>query len=283
MNKVFLHSKNDELKYIQHFYYLLLIFALFGIYKNGIIPYQNNLITLINVFKPLFLVVISVGTSYVFSLLFKEKFFSYRLICNTLISLLVMPNISYLIYAIILIVLNLIYHFIRFNIPSFYMVITSIVLMVMNNYSYLNGYEATHSLKYGFLDYLFGKGYGGIGNTLLFLTVLLAIVYICNKQYKKHIVISFMIAHVLLSIIYCFITKDLSIGNIINNNVLFGIVFVATLPLYSPYTRGGCYLYGVILAIICFASSFWDINLGFYIGISLLSILSKVLDKPFVR
>ena len=75
MNKVFLHSKNDELKYIQRFYYLLLIFALFGIYKNGIIPYQNNLITLINVFKPLFLVVISVGTSYVFSLLFNISFY----------------------------------------------------------------------------------------------------------------------------------------------------------------------------------------------------------------
>jgi len=283
MNKVFLHSKNDELKYIQHLYYLLLIFAIFGIYKNGVIPYQNNLITLINVFKPLFLIVISVGISFISSLLFKEKFFSYRLISNTLIGLLVMPNISYIIYIAILVILNVMYHFIRFNIPSFYMVISSIVLIVMHNYSYLNSYEATHSLKYGFLDYLFGKGYGGIGNTFLLLTIILAIIYICIKQYKKHIVISFMITHVLLTIVYCFITKDLSIGNIINNNILFGTVFVATLPLYSPYTRGGCYLYGVTLAIICFASAFWDINLGFYIGISLLSVLSKVLDKPFVR
>lgn len=283
MNRVFLHSKNDELKYIQHLYFILLIFVLFGIYKNGIIPYQNNLITLIDVFKPFFLAVLSVGVSFLCSLIFKEKFFSYRLICNLLISLIVMPNTSYIAFMIILLVLNIIYYFKKFNMPSFYMLVLSVFMMIMNNYTYLNTYEHANTLKYGFLDYLFGKGYGGISNTFLLLTVVIAIIYICNKQYKKHIVISFMLTHVLLNIIYCFITKDLSIGNIINNNILFGIVFIATLSLFSPYTRGGSYLYGIILAIICFAFSFWDINLGFYLGISLLSISSRVLDRPFVR
>ena len=163
------------------------------------------------------------------------------------------------------------------------MVITSGVLMILNNYTYLNSYESSHTLKYGILDYLFGKGPGGIGNTFLLLTIIVALIYLFNRQDKKHIVISFIITHVILTIIASFITKDISISHFINNNILFGIVIIAPLSLYSPYTRGGCYLYGIILGVICFAASFWDVNLGFYIGMSLLSCLSKVLDKPFIK
>jgi Na+-translocating ferredoxin:NAD+ oxidoreductase RnfD subunit len=153
----------------------------------------------------------------------------------------------------------------------------------MNNYTYLNAYESSHTLKYDILDYLFGKGPGGISNTLLIATILIGVILICNRQYKKHIVISFLLTNIIFNIISMFITKDISLATFINNNVLFAIVFVAPLSLFSPYTRGGCYIYGILLAIICFVASFWDVNIGLYIGVCLLSLLTKVLDRPFVR
>ena len=283
MNKVFLHSKNDEEKNIKTFYYLLLLFIVGGILKNGLILYQNKLITLIELFKPFYLCVISLGVSFLFSLFCKEKFFSNRLLCNILIGLIVMPNIGYIIYTVVLLILNIMYSFKKFHIASFYMIIVSIIYMLLNNYTYLNSYESSKSLQYGILDYLFGKGYGGISNTFLLLTIILFIILICNKVYKKYISISFIISYFILSIISAFILNDFSLSHFINNNILFAVIFIAPISLFSPYTRGGCYLYGIALSLICFGFSFWDINLGIYIGISLLSICSKILDKPFVK
>ncbi len=283
MNKVYFHSKYDEQKYLRNLYYMLFVFLLFGIYKNGITLYYNHLISLVDLFKPLYLGIISLVVSVIFSLIFKEKILSYRLISNLLISLIVMPNISYLIFGIVVLVLNIIYCFIKFNIPAFFMVIVSIIGMIMHNYSYLNIYESSHTLKYGFFDYLFGKGMGGISNTFLLLTIVCGVVLICNRQYKKHIVLSFLISNLVFNIISCFIAKEIVISTFLNNNILFGVIFISTISIHSTYTRGGSYLYGILLSILCFIASFFDINLGFYIAICFLSSCSKLLDKPFIR
>ena len=283
MNKVYFHSKNDEQRYLRNIYYMLFVFLLFGIYKNGITLYYNHLISILDLFKPLFLGLISVVISIGFSLLFKEKILSYRLISNLLVSLIVMPNISYLVFVIVLLVLNIIYHFIRFNIPAFFMVIVSAVSIIMHNYSYLNTYESSRTLQYGFLDYLFGKGMGGISNTFLLLTIICGIVLICNRQYKKHIVLSFLIGNLIFNIVKCFIAKEIVIGTFLNNNIIFGVIFISTISIHSTYTRGGSYLYGILLSILCFIASFFDINLGFYLAVCLLSSCSKLLDRPFIR
>ena len=283
MNKVFFHSKNNEQKNLQFYYYLLIIFIISGIYKNGFLLYRLNLISLINIFKPFILSIISVVISIIFSFIFKEKIKSYRFINNLLISLIVMPNISYVYYVILLVIVNIIYSFYHFNMPSFYMLILSTFLLFMHKYTYLNAFESTNNLNYNFWDYLFGKGFGGISNTFLLATIIISIILICRSEYKKSLLLSFLSVYYIILFISLFITKNLAITNIINNNVLFASVFIAPLSLYSPYTKGGCYLYGALLAIIVFAFSFWHIEIGLYLGISLLSIFKKFLDRLFVR
>ena len=248
MNKVFFHSKNNEQKNLQFYYYLLIIFIIFGIYKNGFLLYRLNLISLINIFKPFILSIISVVISIIFSFIFKEKIKSYRFINNLLISLIVMPNISYVYYVILLVIVNIIYSFYHFNMPSFYMLILSTFLLFMHKYTYLNAFESTNNLNYNFWDYLFGKGFGGISNTFLLATIIISIILICRSEYKKSLLLSFLSVYYIILFISLFITKNLAITNIINNNVLFASVFIAPLSLYSPYTKGGCYLYGALLA-----------------------------------
>ena len=278
---VYLKSKNNKIlvKYIL----LLIPFLIYGFYKNGILLYKGEYVNIFYMFKPLILTIISILISYLFTKYKKEDFISYRLYLNILSSLIVLPNTNIFIYLIILFLVNILYTFKKVNISLITILLLIIVSMIFSKYSFLNVYEESVNHSYSITNYLFGNGSGGISNTLLIYSILVCIYLICDFSYKKHIVVTSVTVYYILLIISFVLFKKFDYNLLLNNNLVFSFIFLNTISIFTPYTKGGCYLYGFILGLISFCFSFIDINLGVYLISLILSFTSLYFDKLILK
>ena len=172
MNRVYLHSKNDKSSLIKLMLFLFVPFIIYGFYKNGIILYQNNLVSFHLMFKPLLFILISIIISFIFAKINKKDFLDYELLSNIIIAMIVSVNTNIIIYIILLTILNVIYKFFKFNKIPVFMLIDLVILLIMKKPLYLNAFETSIKHNYSLIDYIIGKGYGGISNTLLIMIIL---------------------------------------------------------------------------------------------------------------
>ena len=70
---------------------------------------------------------------------------------------------------------------------------------------------------------------------------------------------------------------------LMNDPKVYALIFLNTISIFTPYTKGGCYLYGFILGLISFCFSFIDINLGVYLISLILSFTSLYFDKLILK
>ena len=280
---VYLKSKNNENKILVKYILLLIPFLIYGFYKNGILLYKGGYVNIFYMFKPLILTIISILISYLFTKYKKEEFISYRLYLNILSSLIALPNTNIFIYLIILFLVNILYTFKKVNISLITILLLIIVSMIFSKYSFLNIYEESVNHSYSITNYLFGNGSGGISNTLFIYSILVFIYLICDFSYKKHIVVTSLTMYYILLIISFVLFKKFDYNLLLNNNLVFSFIFLNTISIFTPYTKGGCYLYGFILGLISFCFSFIDINLGVYLISLILSFTSLYFDKIILK
>lgn len=280
---VYLKSKNNENKILVKYILLLIPFLIYGFYKNGILLYKGEYVNIFYMFKPLILTIIAILISYLFAKYKKEDFISYRLYLNILSSLIVLPNTNIFIYLIILFLVNILYTFKKVNISLITILLLIIVSMIFSKYSFLNAYEESVNHSYSITNYLFGNGSGGISNTLFIYSILVFIYLICDFSYKKHIVVTSLTVYYILLIISFVLFKKFDYNLLLNNNLVFSFIFLNTISIFTPYTKGGCYLYGFILGLISFCFSFIDINLGVYLISLILSFISLYFDKLILK
>ncbi|MBR4231350.1 MAG: RnfABCDGE type electron transport complex subunit D [Bacilli bacterium] len=278
-NRVYLHSKEKENSLVKLMIYLLIPFFLLGFYKNGIQLYRHHLVSIVMLFKPLFLLGISIFVSLLFSIIKRKPFVSYLLLTNILISLVTMPNTNIIMYLVTIIVINAILCFINFNAIALFMIILFIFSIFLKDYTFLNAFEKSVEHDYSFINYLFGQGSGGIGNSFFLFSIISLLVLCFRFSYKKHIPLTAFSIYYILLIIYSFITGNIDLDLYMNNNLVFGVIFIAPLTMISPYTKGGCYIYGTLLGLLSFITIFIDINIGIYFIIFLLSLFYKLFDK----
>ena len=106
MNRVYIHSKNTIEKYVLIYIYGLIPLVLYGLYKNGIVLYNANLISFFSIFKVLYLIVISLIIYVIFSIITKRKLKLNLELLSILIIPLFMPySINLLLYSISLFIL----------------------------------------------------------------------------------------------------------------------------------------------------------------------------------
>lgn len=282
MSRVYMHNNSHKNKLNNLMLWLLIPFMIFGFYKNGIKLYSLGYVNFLEMFKPIIMIVISVVISYLFSKWNKEDFVGYPLLCNILISMCSSLQLNIFIYLGLLIGLNILIKFVKVNIVPIFMIIDIIAMKFLPGDAFLNTLEESVTYSYSVLDYFLGKGFGGVSNTLLIMSVISLVLLILNIEYKKHIPLTAFITYYSLIIIYAFISSNASIDLFINNNVIFGFIFISTISIYTPYSKGACYIYGLLLGILTFASIFVDVNLGVYIVILVLGILSFLFDRFIV-
>lgn len=280
---VYLKSKNNENKILLKYILLLIPFLIYGFYKNGILLYKGEYVNIFYMFKPLILTIISILISYLFTKYKKEDFISYRLYLNILSSLIALPNTNIFIYLIILFLVNILYTFKKVNISLITVLLLIIVSMIFSKYLFLNVYEESVNHSYSITNYLFGNGSGGISNTLFIYSILIFIYLICDFSYKKHIVLTSLTVYYILLALSFVILKKFDYNIALNNNLIFAFIFLNTISIFSPYTKGGCYLYGFILGLFSFSFSFIDINIGVYLVSLILSFVFPYFDKFILK
>ena len=146
---------------------------------------------------------------------------------------------------------------------------------VTSSVSFKTPLDIKYSFDYSALDYLFGKGIGGISSTCIVLVFTAYILLIKNYYYKKNISFAIIGSYLLCSLIYYVITKNSSF--IINSDLIFGSVFVATLPKLSPYKEKNQMLFGLLIGIISFiVSILLNVNISVYLATFVISLLLNI-------
>lgn len=275
----------------------LLPLILYGFYKNGIYLYIKKYISLPKMFKPLLLILIgfligaSVNIIYL-KLIKKSKdniidiiFSSFHPIYGILIASIISINTNILLFSVVTFAVLFISKFInnKINLISLSSLIIFFIMNILNKFTFMNIYEQSSSFKMNAIDYMFGRGSGGILTTNILLIVLSFIILYNSKVYKKNIAIYSSSVFILLTTIYCILTKN--IGNIMNmlftNGILFSFVYVATEPVSSSYTKYGKEIYGILVGILTFIFYLINPALSSLGGILIASIFNSLIDLKF--
>lgn len=258
---------------------LLIPFILYGLYKNGILIYQRGFINQILIFKNIYFVLIAIGIKIGYDLVKDKKIIlNYDFIYLILVSMIIPYNTNILIYTIILLLSYILSNFLekklQFNKVCFMFLLIFLINGLLENYSYNNILEAKFTYSFSFFDILMGRSVGGISSSCILFS-LLSYIYLLNSfYYKKNIPLCINITYLFLSFIYYLITKD---NIIINSELLFSSVFIATLPKYSPYKEKMQIIYGLLIGVLAFILYVLFNNLAFiYLSIFLVSLLMNI-------
>lgn len=237
---------------------LLIPLIIYGIYKNGYLIYEKELINIFSIFKPLYLLLISIGVKIVFDLIkYKKIKIDYNLLYVILLSMIMPYNISYIIYIITFIItyflLDILDKYLTIHKVCFMYLIIILVSFLINDFTYLNPLEEEYLYSFSFIDYLFGRNIGGLSSTSIIFSLASYLFLINSYYYKKDIPLFINISYLILSIIYYLISKDNSL--IINSEMIFASIFISPLPMYSPTRKVMEIIYGILIGILTFIIS----------------------------
>jgi len=243
---------------IIHNIYLLIPLILYAIYKNGYLIYEKGLISFFGIFKPMYLVLISVGIKLIVDFIkYKKLKLDYNIIYVILISMIMPNNINILIYlisfTILYIITSYLDSYINFNKVCFIYLILILINFLINDFTFNNLLEQNFSFNFSFLDILMGRSVGGISSTSILFSLIAYIFLINNFYYKKDIPLTINITYLFLAILYFIFSNDNSI--ILNSDLIFGSIFISSLPKYSPYKSRNQIIYAVFIGILSFIIS----------------------------
>ncbi len=294
-----MNKSNNSIKRITLTYIIsLLPLILFGFYKNGISLYIKKYVNILEMFKPLVIILLGFLIGAIVNVIYEKKinknkdnikdiiFSSLHPIYGILIGCISSINTNIILFSLVTFIILLISKFTK-NTKINYITLTSLIIFFIMNifgkFSFLNAYEVSNNFNMNTIDYLFGKGNGGIVTTNILLLIISYIILYNSNIYKRNIPIYSFISFLLLTIIYCFIKND--IGNIMNmlftNGILFSFVYIASEPNSSSYTRLGSTIYGIIVGVLSFIFYLINPALSSLGGIFIASIFNSLIDLKF--
>lgn len=281
MNRIYINSKITIDKYVLRYIYGLIPLIIYGIYKNGILLYNLNLINFLEIFKILYLLIISLIIYTIYCLIFKKKIKLNLEVLNILIIPLFMPpSVNILIYTITLFIGLIINHYLskvlKYNNTTFMILFILLFLIIFKNYNYLNLAEATKSYSFSFLDLLFGRNTAGIASSSIIIGLLLIIYFSIFTIYKKEITLSSIISFILL----IGLLNNFNIVNILNGNAILSLILIAPDMLSTPIKRNEKIIYGIIIGLLsAIFTQYIDNYCGSIIAILLISIIYNPIRK----
>ena len=284
MNKLpYLHYGKDKNSLVKTYFIALIPLLLFSFYKNGILLYQNKLISFIDMFIPLYFYIISILVGFLVAHLNKSdkrEYVLYALILACTISI----NTNMLLYPIVLFVSLFIASFLQkkkeFNLLASTRILL-ILALLLNSYSYMNVAEKIEAFNYNYLDIFIGYGVGGLASNSLFCCFIAFLILSFNKFYKKVIPIASSFSAFIVFILLFFITKnEIYLENLLNGSLYFAFVFVGTDLYVSPYTKMGKIIYGLVIGLFtALLSILVPIYEAPYLVILLVSLFFPIFDK----
>lgn len=292
-------KNNNSIKKITYLLLLsLLPLILYGFYKNGINLYIKNYVNILGLLKPLLFSIIGLLIGILVNIIYEKYikknkdnlkeiiFSSFHPIYGLLVACILSINTNIFLFVIVTFIVLFISKFIKNNKVNYIALSGLIIFFIMNlfnKFTFLNIYESSKNFNLDAIDYMFGKGSGGIFTTNIILLIISFIVLYNMKVYKKNIPIFATITFSILTIIYCILTHN--IGNIMNmlftNGILFSFVFIATDPISSSYTKKGIIIYGIVVGLLTFLLYLLQPALSSLGAIFIASIFNSIIDLKF--
>ncbi len=301
MNKIknpFIHSKNSLKKYIISLFIALLPLVLYGFYKNGVYLYKKELITFIQMFKPLYLPFLGaflfVIIDRIYYLIKNQEyniFVNSNIINGFMIGMIVQPKVNILLFICTIIVSCLVLKILEnikvlnINSIAFSKIIFCFSFFFFSISTYQNAYESSVILDLSIFDTFFGRSVGGISNTSVFLC-LISYAYLCStKLYKKEIPLIVISLYSILSLLLSFIMKDASIftNNVLSNGFIFASIFIAPMLEATPLSYKGRRVYSFLLVFTMIATSIFLNSECIYISIAICSLFTPLINKKYLN
>ena len=292
-------KNNNSIEKMSYIYLLsLLPLILFGFYKNGISLFIKDYVNIFGMLKPLIFILCGFITGTLVNIIYEKIikknndnlreiiFSSFHPIYGTLVSCIISINTNIFLFSIVTFIVLFISKFININKVNYVALSGLIIFFIMNimgSFSFLNIYESTNNFNMNAVDYLFGRGSGGVFTTNVILLAISFIVLYNSKIYKKTIPLFSISTFIILAVIYCIASNN--IINIMNmlftNGILFSFIFIATEPISSSYTKKGMAIYGTIVGILTFLLYLIQPALSSLGAILIASIFNSLIDLKF--
>ena len=280
-DKVFLHTKENISIIVKKYLLCLLPLIIYGIYKNGYLLYSRNLISFPEIFKIVYLLLISFCVYLIINkLIFKKSFWSLDLVFILVIPLFMPSNINIVIYTLGLFISYLLASILgkklKFNKMAFCKLFIILLLVLFSNYTYLNSGEALNIYSLNLWDNLWGRNIGGIATSNIILGLIILIIFCLTNMYKKSIAISSLLTFFILTLIL----NDFDINIIAYSTPILGIILLNIDTTSTPVTKKAMIIYGIMHGILTsILTTYLNLNEGVFISTLFLSFFVLLLDK----
>ncbi len=280
-DKVFLHTKENISIIVKKYLLCLLPLIIYGIYKNGYLLYSRNLISFPEIFKIVYLLLISFCVYLIINkLIFKKSFWSLDLVFILVIPLFMPSNINIVIYTLGLFISYLLVSILgkklKFNKMAFCKLFIILLLVLFSNYTYLNSGEALNIYSLNLWDNLWGRNIGGIATSNIILGLIILIIFCLTNIYKKSVAISSLLTFLILTLIL----NDFNINIITYSTPILGIILLNIDTTSTPVTKKAMIIYGTMHGILTsILTTYLNLNEGVFISTLFLSFFALLLDK----
>lgn len=282
MINTYIHNNKNTNSILKIYFLSLTPLIIYGIYKNGILLYQKNVIGFVGVFKPLIYVIIPLVCYTMYNFLTQKKFFinfdTFSWVC---LGLFVPPSLNVMLYLLIVILGIILQHFLdkKFNVRVLTKLVIVLTIYILGKYSYMNNLESITKYAYNFLDILWGRSVGGVFSTSVIYTIICLLILNLSKYYKNSISIISILLILSLDFIRLIFVKDINIIFLNISGIMLAITLFGAELKYSPYTNKGKLLYSIVLGLLTFVFSIFLPYEGVFIAILILSATYKYFDK----
>lgn len=281
-NRVFFHNKVNIKNIVISYLLCLIPLILYGIYKNGILLYTRDLISFLSIFKIIYLLIISLLIYILVDILIfkKKEIWTLDLLFLMIIPLFMPQNINLFVYGISLfisfLISNVLERKIKFNKMAFCKLFIILVLVVINNYTYLNPAENLNIYSLNYWDLLWGRNIGGIASTNIILGIIILILFSVLNNYKKIIAICSISAFIIISLL----VSGFDINSLLSSSTILGLILLNVDSISTPHSRLGMIIYGIACGILtAILTYFLNAFEGVFISVLFLSFFTPILDK----
>lgn len=261
----------------------LIPLIIYGVFKNGYLLYERDLIPFYLIFKPLYLTIISVIIKFAFDLIINHRLnINYNLLYMILVSMIMPYNINFIIYTITLTITyfltTLLESKIKFNKVCLMALVIILINSIFYKFTYLSPLETKFNFAFSFFDLLMGRSIGSIASTSIFFSLLAYTLLINSYYYKKDMPLAINLTFLGLAFLTYLFNHDLSF--LLNSEVIFASIFIAPLPKYSPYKVKDQVISGILIGLITFIIAlFFNDTVSIYLAIFLVSLLGNLKKK----
>ncbi len=272
---------------------LLIPMMAYGIYKNGLFLYIHHHVGIEGLIKPFLLIVGSALIGGIVNIIYeygikrkKEKlsealFSSFHIEYAVLSACITSINVNLAVYFGVLTGVLFLSKFVSNRINIMCIIFLSIygISYYTDGFYFANAYETSKVFNLGFMDYLIGRGPGGIASTHIILLILALFGAFLTNNNKTNITLFAILSYVIPLFLFCLIKEKNFTNLLFSNNYLFMVSFIATDSVTSCYTPKGMMIFGTLIGLLSFGLFLINPITAPCISILIISLFNNLIDR----